>query len=133
MIPKFRAYQIKGELFVYKNEMFREYLLSLSEKILDVVVKEHKESRSDRQNKYAHGVVFKMISDETGYSLEEAKDLCKSMFLKKWVTVNGKEIEIVRGSADLNTKEFEDFMEDCRRWAAQELSINVPLPGEVEL
>ena len=91
--------------------------------------------RSNRQNKYFHSVIVPIISEYLGYSLEETKDLLKSMFLKDYLIIKTKsgmtkEICIVRGSSELKTDEFETFMEDCRRWGSMELGLNIPLPNE---
>ena len=90
--------------------------------------------RSNPQNKYFHGLVVPMISEKTGYTLDETKDLLKSMFLKDEMYVKTKdgvrEYSVVKGSSKLKTDEFEDFMESCRRWASMELGISVPEPGE---
>jgi hypothetical protein len=83
--------------------------------------------RSLPQNRYLHGVVFNMISEVTGYTLNEAKDELKELFLS--VGINGK--KIIRNTSELSTKELEDFAENCRRFASMNLGINIPLPNEV--
>ena len=35
-----------------------------------------------------------------------------------------------RSTANLNTKEFENYLEEIRRWAITDLSINIPEPNE---
>ena len=90
--------------------------------------------RSNPQNRYFHGVVIPIISEYLGYTLDETKDLLKSMFLKEELVLRTKtevkEVIIVRGSAELKTDEFEAFMENCRRWASMELGLNIPEPNE---
>lgn len=69
--------------------------------------------------------------------MDEAKDLVKSMFLKREMMVQVKhgvkEVSTVRGSAMLSTVEFEKFMTDIRQWASYELGIYIPLPNETSI
>ena len=37
-------------------------------------------------------------------------------------------LQLVRSTADLDTAEFTTFIEDCRRWAAETLHIDIPDP-----
>jgi len=132
MTPKFKAIQKNGLLYVSNPQTFKEYLLSLGDKVLDVVVKVHRNDRSDNQNRYLHGVILPTLCNHTGYSADEMKDIVKTMFLRRFVIINGKEIEVVLGTAKLTTLEAETFFEQIRRWAALELGISIPLPNEVE-
>lgn len=90
--------------------------------------------RSNPQNKYFHGQVLPIIADYTGYTISEAKDLVKSMFLRKEYMITTKsgvkEVAAVRGSAELSTAEFEKFMADIRQWASRDLGIFIPEPNQ---
>ena len=92
------------------------------------------QTRTTPENRYFHGVVLQMLSDHTGHSIDEMRDLVKSMFLKDTINLerDGKvfECSIVRGSSGLTTVEFERFMEDIRRWAATYLKLSIPEPKE---
>lgn len=132
MIPVFKATQSKGNLFIENPAAFKRYLAELKDKPLTVTVKAVRKHRSIDQNSYLHGVVLPILSQETGYTTDEMKDIVKTLFLRKIMTVAGKEIEVVLGSSELNTKQFEDFMEDIRRWASTELWCYIPLPNEME-
>ncbi len=93
-----------------------------------------KVKRTNRQNNYLHGVILPILSRHTGYTQAEMKDLIKSMFLKKTLSVQTKggekDVEIVLGSSEIKTDEFEVFTESVRRWAAEELGCNIPEPNE---
>jgi hypothetical protein len=89
-------------------------------------------NRSGQQNKYYWGVVIKTLSDETGFTPEEMHDVLKWKFLKySKVLPNGEQVEVTESTTDLDTKEFEDFMEQVRRFAITELDILIPLPNEL--
>jgi hypothetical protein len=95
-----------------------------------VSVRKYHKTRSNNQNRYAHGVVFKLIADTTGYSTEEVKDMMRWQFLRE-------EHEFLpprcRSTTELTTIEFEEFMTNIRQWAAEFLNVQIPLPNEVEL
>ena len=99
------------------------------------MITDGKMKRSTRQNSYFHGVVLPILSDCTGYTTEEVKDLVKSLFLKDEMMIQTssgtvKEVSVVRGSSELKTDEFEKFLEKIRQWAAIELHCSIPEPNE---
>lgn len=75
--------------------------------------------RSNPQLRYYFGVVLDMISEELGYELIEAHELMIAMFLKP----TGR--SSTRG---MTTEEFVRYTETIKRWAVQELQINIPDP-----
>ena len=92
---------------------------------------ESKLKRSNPQNAYLHGVVLPILAKKTGYSQIEMKDMVKSLFLKKTVEVGGRTIEIVAGSSELKTDEFELFIEKIRAWSGNVLDCYIPKPNEI--
>lgn len=91
--------------------------------------------RSNNQNRYLHGYIIKEISEHTGYTTEEVKEIIKSKFLKSWKIIKtkqgDKEFEYIRGTSELDTKETEDLLRDVREWASLELGLYLALPNEV--
>lgn len=85
-----------------------------------------KKSRSNQQNRYYWGVVCKLVSDHTGYMPEEVHQIMAEKFLS--YEKDGR--VFTRSTTKLKTAEFEDYMEKCRRWAAMELQVYIPLPNE---
>jgi len=99
--------------------------------LVNVSLKKFK--RSTDQNRYYWGVVLRMISDDTGYEQSEVHEILKTEFLK--VTekeINGKLYPIFKSSTKLNTAEFEEYLEKCRRFAAMNLQLVILLPNESE-
>lgn len=85
-----------------------------------------KRTRSLQQNSYYWGVICKLVSDHTGYSPEETHQIFAEMFLS--YEKDGR--TFTRSTTKLKTAEFEEYMENCRRWAAMELQVYCPLPNE---
>lgn len=97
--------------------------------VLDV--KEYKPTRSNEQNRYLHGVVFKLIADVTGYSIEEVKELMREMFLNDMKVLHGIEVPFNKSTTKLDKKEMSEFIEKIRDWASLELNCYIPSPNEV--
>lgn len=100
---------------------------------VEVIVRRQRSNRSLSQNNYYWAVIVTLISSETGHDEDEIHELLKAMFLKKKIIIKGKEYEMAGSSAMLDTIGFEDYTEKCRKFAAEELNIVVPLPGEIEI
>jgi hypothetical protein len=88
--------------------------------------KQHKEKRSIQQNNYYWGVVCDLLSKETGYTPDEIHQILGEKFL----SYEKNEMTFVKSTTKLNTNEFENYMEECRRFASMELNCYVPLPNE---
>jgi hypothetical protein len=114
------------------KERLYKTLKSLKPVPYRVELKIDRENRSGNQNKYYWGVVIKTLSDETGFTPEEMHEVLKRKFLKyNKVLPNGEQVGITMSTTDLDTKEFEEYMEEVRRFAIQELDILILLPNEI--
>jgi hypothetical protein len=104
---------------------------------------EKKNKRSLPQNSYYFGVVVPMVKEglyEIGYDnithKEQAHKFLSEKFLQQ-ESVNkktGEVIYITRSTTDLNTIEFNEYLEKCQKFGAEYLNIYIPSPNEqVEL
>lgn len=109
------------------------YLKHLAGKPVDLIVRAHRNKRSDAQNKWHWGVAVPLIAHELGYDKHEHEDVHYALVAKCFGTRFDpklkQEIPNVR-SSQLTTVQFSELMEWEVRWAAQELGIQIPLPGE---
>lgn len=99
---------------------------------------EPKKTRSLNQNAYFHGVMVPMVLQglrDAGFNEiktpEDAKDIIKSLFLKKIIKnkISGEEIPVIRHTSELTTVEFNIMMEECGQWASEYLEIFIPPPN----
>jgi hypothetical protein len=98
--------------------------------IFTVSISPFKKSRTNSQNSYLWGVVYKTISDQTGYSCDELHELFKNSFLPhKLITIGDKSVKITPSTTDLTTIEFEEFLELVKRYAAETIGIFIPDPN----
>lgn len=117
-----------SKLFLDKGEKFKQYLAGLNGKRVQVTVEKIKHSRTNGQNRYLWGVCYKLIADHTGAEPEEVHAALKFQFSSKRFIGN---LVAASSTARMDTILFTEYIEKVRRWAAEELSINIPDPGEV--
>nr|DAK29103.1 MAG TPA: NinB protein [Caudoviricetes sp.] len=112
--------------------------------ILVVRIEPEEKKRSVQQNKYLWGVVYKTIVDnDPGFfccdavdslrktarlsAAEVVHEFCKARFLPS-ADLPGLQITVAPSTAKLPRKEFQEYVEAIRRWAADELQVFVPDP-----
>ena len=137
MNPIFSAKVNKGKLTILNQEKFDIYLMTLGEDV-EIIIRKPKidrSSRSTQQNRYYHGVIIPILSEELGYSKEEIHEVLKSKFLSKNLYIETKHgsthIRVVKSTASLDTLEMEKYLSDIRQWSSIDLGIFIPLPNEV--
>ena len=96
-------------------------------------IKQYRLRRSINANKYYWGVVIETISQATGFFPDELHDILKRKFNPKIKVLRqtGEEMVIGGTTTELNTAEFETYLENIRVWALSDLDILIPLPGEI--
>jgi len=85
--------------------------------------------RSDRQNRYLHGVVFSALSDHTGYTISEIKLLMMGECWG-WQHAGGHEIPIKPATHEMTREECARFIDWIIPWAMEHLDVALPLPNE---
>lgn len=118
----------EGKLSLDKSPQFREYLHTLAGKRVQLTVERIKLRRSNGQNRYLWGVCYKLIADHTGADPEEIHTALKFNFCPKRFIGN---LVAPSSTSKLDTIKFTEYIEKVRRWAAEELGISIPDPGEV--
>ena len=124
-------------------EQFRQLLLQAKDKGVTNVVysapKQVKPNRSQQQNAYLWGVVYKSILDHfiaTGiyeYSSEDLHEFLKARFLthKGKVLDDGENIMVVGvRSNNLDKEEFTNYIQLIKAWAMDKLGIQIPDSNE---
>lgn len=100
-------------------ERFARVLISMApEKALEITVEEKKRRRSEQQNRYLWGVVYKTVLEHLpGWDAEDVHEY----FLGEhfgWETIEGmgrKRMRPVRRSSALNKQEFADYIDYIQR------------------
>lgn len=127
--PAWDGHVKDGNLIVRDRETFLLHLQSPEGKIVEVIVRLYVRRRSQNQNAYLGGVVYKLIADHTGSAAEEIHDACKLSFgPKKFISNLVAPVTTKR----LDTTEFTEYIEKVRRWASEELGVVIPDPTTVD-
>ena len=90
---------------------------SLDEGVYDMIIMDKEGARSHDQNSLLWGVIYKGLSDVTGYTIEELHDILRLKFDLK--TDDGK----LLSTATLTKSEFNDYIDKIINWS-RSLGIN---------
>ncbi|HMU69193.1 MAG TPA: hypothetical protein PKC38_04260 [Chitinophagales bacterium] len=114
-----------------RKKFAREVKDMFSGKSIEITVRRKKKHRSVQQNRY-YWLVVTMLSDYTGFTKDEMHAILRSKFLRaeKVNEDTGVVYEYVKSTTELTTVEYEEYLDDVRRFAAQEFNMNVPMPNE---
>ena len=91
-----------------------------------IEIVEFKEKRSGNQNRYLH-VLLTYFMNETGYSMEDTKQLLKGM---AGLTYEVEGFTMYKSTTDMNTKECSDFCEFIRSKYQEQFNGYLPTPEE---
>lgn len=121
---------VKGGKFIPSDvEKFKKAFYRYEGKKIFLTIETEKKTRSSQQNRYYWAVIVEIISEHTGYNLDEVNDLLKWKFNR--LHRDGLP-DSCKSFKALDTVEFEDKMSKIREWAAIELSLYIPLPNETK-
>ena len=118
--------KIKKTLHVTPNSNYLEVVLacvtSLDEGIYDIIIMDKEGARSHDQNSLLWGVIYKGLSDTTGYTCEELHDILRHKLDLK--TDDGK----LLSTATLTKSEFNDYIDKIINWS-RSLGIQIETKG----
>ena len=85
--------------------------------------------RTNQQNRYFHGVIVPIVSDATGHTLEETKELLKVMYAPKEIETKKGVIKIGTPTSSMKKHEMQLFIDNIIVNMA-EFGIDIPSPEE---
>lgn len=129
MDPIFLAVVKKGKLIFEDLNLFKNHVISFEEKCVDVIVRKHKRNRTNQQNRWYWSCVVGIPAKHYGYLPEEMHDAFKMLFLR---CHDAEKPETVRSTTSLSTVEFNEYVEKCRQWCAENGFV-IPDPQKVFL
>jgi hypothetical protein len=125
--PVFRGLIQNGKICLERREDFAALIARLDGSDVDLRLSKHRRVRSLSQNAYYWSVVIPLLAEHIGYETEEMHDALKWRFLQK----HDGPLVTVRRSTDLDTAEFTEFIEQCRRLGA-EMGVVIPGPSGMD-
>ena len=123
----FHGQIIAGKIVLEAPVQFAALRNKLNGQRVDVILKKSVRKRSNPQNAYLWGCVYKILAEFCKYEPEELHDAMKMKFLR---IHEDTDLPSIRSTAKLNTAEFSEYVEQVRRLAA-EMGCYIPDPGEV--
>lgn len=118
-----------GKLIPNNARYFKGMVSLFADTNVKIIVEKIKDIRSNRQNRYYWGVVLYLIGQHTGYLPEDLHEIFKSKFLKTKRLWRGGEITTLRSTAELETDEFTEYIEQVREEGA-DMGIEIPDPDK---
>lgn len=97
-----------------------------------IVATRHRKTRSNPQNAYHWGVIIDLICQDTGNDKNDIHEYLLGEYAgwETYEVFGRKKVRPARRSHDMNVDQFNDFNEWCSAWAAKNLGIVIPMPGE---
>ena len=120
-----------GVLTIRDRKSFDKYLMQFSGHEVTIDIKIKRSKRSIQQNSFFHSWVA-LLSDHTGYTRAEMKDILKWEFLQieKVNEKTGRLYKCTRDTSSLNKSQFADFCTEIQHWSETEFGARLPLPNE---
>ena len=117
---------INGKLTPNNERSFKDKLIEFEGKEVEIRIKVRSNNRSKEQNSL-YWKWINILSNETGFQVEEMHELVKYKFLQRNVVNNdGVEEVILKSTTTLTVSEFNKFMNDVLYWSNENLNINLP-------
>ena len=113
--------------------LFYRWTRTLTEQVIEVVVRKRRTRRTLDQNAYIHAVPIPMLADHFGNTIPEMKlALMGECWGWKRDPATGKELPIKPHTSEMDVEECTHFIEWVIPWAATEHQFVIPYPSEVE-
>tara|TARA_R110002020_G_scaffold392083_1_gene602419 strand:+ start:174 stop:557 length:384 start_codon:yes stop_codon:yes gene_type:complete len=116
----------KGKLILNNKQQFQDQLVALEGKDVVIKIVERGNNRTKDQNSLFWQWVD-IISNETGYTKEETKELIQYKFLQRErLNEEGYTETYLKGTSTLSKKEFTDLMNNVSYWSNNTLNVSLP-------
>jgi hypothetical protein len=118
-----------------RRENARQYIDGLDpNRKWRIEIAEYRQRRSLDQNAYIHAVPLKIISEHTGYSMDEIKEYLCGEFTgwEEHEVFGKKKVRPRLTTSQMNTKQMTDFIEWMQWFASSTLNLRIPSPNEYE-
>ena len=132
MKKRWRARNNGGKVVLETPQAFEEHVKGLGQE-LAVTVETWRRTTTNPQFAYYYGVVLQILSDFTGFTRDEMDVVLRNRFLSEFTEIKGQILRKTFSKTTVSTLRFNQFLDEVKRWAAQEFDLYIPDPNEVEL
>lgn len=139
--PKFQATIDKGELILKNPINFKKYLLNFEGKQIDVIIKPHRKTRTDKQNRALH-LYFTQLAEALNDSGWDMRKLLKKEIDIPWTALTVKndlwrEIQKpligVKSTTELKSNEIDKVYDVLNKLIGERTGVFIPFPCIEEL
>lgn len=127
-----------GKLELYHDDKIRyARFINRTEdwEIIEIELWKVKFARSIQQNRFYFGVVVKPLAEYIGIeSIDTMHETLKALHLTQRIRVaydRRRKMTINTTTTELDTMQFEEYLEKIRIWAKKFLNFRIPYPNEV--
>jgi predicted house-cleaning noncanonical NTP pyrophosphatase (MazG superfamily) len=97
-----------------------------------VEIKDYRDSKTLQQLRYLWGVVYKIVSDDTGFTQDEVSEIYKKKYLSYHKEHNGKIYTLHKGLSELTIKEMAEYIDKVVMHAQSDLGLIIPEPQMID-
>jgi len=135
MAKKFRITKESG---IYSLMSVLRFFMDCSDGIYNVTINKERKPHSDEQQGYLWGCVYPMVREgmiAAGWddivTDEDAHEFCKSRFASRDIInrFTGEVESLPASTSCMDTKQYSDYVDAVRDWAAEFLNISIPDPN----
>lgn len=127
-----------GKLDIFEEDKIKyaRYIKRVEEwTIIEIELEKIRYARSLEQNRFYFGVVVKPLAEYIGLnSTDTMHETLKSLHLTEKIRVaydRRRKMIVNHSTTELDTIQFEDYLEKIRTWAKKFLNYRIPYPNEV--
>lgn len=122
---------IKEGVHTFDNERwYRGTIQQYDDTPTIITIERKKKSKSQEQLGYLWGVIYPLISQHTGHSIEDLHDVFKTKYLKRKILWRGADMVTTGSTVGLSSNEMSEFISNVKL-EANELGIEVPEPDKL--
>jgi len=129
MDPYFNGTISNGQVKLNNKEQFYDYIRNFEGKVIQVLVRKYKTSRTIKQNDYYWGCVVQKLANKLGYTKEEMHAIYGQLFLI--IERNG--MKFVRSTTSLTSDEMSKYIKQIQQWASEVHNFYIPDSDEIEV
>lgn len=115
----FRGYVQNGRLKLDERESFARLVQSLEGKEIKISLKRYRRKNTDAQRGYYWAVVLEEFAEHVGENKNDLHESLKRHFLSKHPEEHPGPLVFVGSTADLDTLQFSEYLENVIRLAAE--------------
>ena len=127
---------LNGRLYADDLATFLACLKQFEGQAVDFTIGRHKKEKTQNQLAYFHAVICRIISEHTGYTIDEAKMVLKQELLaptRFYKDLKGNSHPVYPSLADMDRAAVSRFIDDSIRIAAEHWNLEIPGPERVDL